>query len=203
MGSPPACGAQNWGVLGNTWPRHMPMCCHVAPGHDAAVGKLRHEARLGCSCGRACSCAWMSCGGTHARVAGRGGHPRPGHTRVRGEAGVIAAATGVPESGLGRSPSLGTQGQRGMGTWGYGATGPWGCRDMGTPGCGITGTRDNGVLGTRLRGLGTMGPWEWGETGKRDMGPWGPEVLGLWGQRDMGQQGPGERGTGDHRGMGL
>lgn len=150
-------------------------------------------------------------GGTHARVAGRGGHARPGHTRVRGEAGVIAAATGVPESGLGRSPSLGTQGQRGMGTWGYGdtgaegygATGPWGCRDMGTPGCGITGTRDNGVLGTRLRGLGTMGPWEWGETGKRDMGPWGPEVLGLWGQRDMGQQGPGERGTGDHRGMGL
>lgn len=67
VGSPPACGAQNWGVLGNTWPRHMPTCCHVAPGHDAAVGKLRHEARLGCSCGRACSCAWMSWGG-HTRV---------------------------------------------------------------------------------------------------------------------------------------
>lgn len=83
VGSPPACGAQNWGVLGNTWPRHMPMCCHVAPGHDAAVGKLRHEARLGCSCGRACSCAWMSWGG-HMRVWLAGVGMQGQGTRVRG-----------------------------------------------------------------------------------------------------------------------
>lgn len=86
-GSPPAHSAQNWGVLGDTWPRRVPGAATWAVG-----------------CGRGETEAWgcaHTCSHAHVCDVPGSGDMAVGDTRVQGEAGRGTSPIGLPKSGLG------------------------------------------------------------------------------------------------------